>query len=69
MTLHDAWGHQAISWPSVDESTVRLCGIHVRKIFQEMIMISIRDMSFRLNISVALMKRLSYISALFLTKY
>ena len=43
------WWHQAIIWTNVDWSSVRSCGIHLRAISQEILMISILDMSLNNN--------------------
>ena len=31
-----AWGHQAITWTTVDKSSVRFCSIHLSTISQEL---------------------------------
>ena len=42
-----AWQHQAITWTSVDSSTLQLCGIH-RKAMSKELYISILDMSLKI---------------------
>ena len=46
------WQHQAITWTSVDWSSVRSCGIHLMAISQEILRIFILDMSLKIIMSV-----------------
>ena len=42
-----AWWHQAITWPDVDLAVVRFCGTQQRPISQEVLEISICEMSLK----------------------
>ena len=44
-----AWRHQAITWTSVDLSSVRSCSIYLRAISQEIIKIAALDMHLKIT--------------------